>query len=341
MTVSEPALVSVIIPSYNSAKTIALCVESALTQTHPRVEVIVVDDASTDETTAIAGRLDCTLIQLSRNGGPGIARNRGITASTGSILFFLDSDVALAPEAVANAVHILDENPGHGAVWGVYGDRPLVDDGVVERVQVLYGHYRQTRKLGPARTGHFASGAIPRAVIDEVGGFDERLFGPYSNEDHEFSLRIAEHYPVTRTLAVIGYHDDDDQMWSVVRKCFRRAVSLVPLVLKQRDLKPEKEATHRPQEVAAAFLATISLPLLLISPYLAAVPLVFLIWFVSADLPMLRYVRRTAGWRMVLPSVLLSYVYSLAICAGALGGIARYIVDARFRQRYRTPVAVH
>jgi glycosyltransferase involved in cell wall biosynthesis len=341
MTASEAALVSVIVPSYNSAKTIALCVESALTQTYPRIEVIVVDDASTDETPAIVADHDCTLIQLTRNVGPGIARNRGIAAGNGSVLFFLDSDVALAPEAVENAVRILDENPEYGAVWGVYGDRPLVDDGVVEWVQVLYGHYRQTRKLGPALTGHFASGAIPRRVIDELGAFDERLFGPYSNEDHEFSLRIAEHFPVTRTLAVVGYHDDDDKMSSVVRKCFRRAVSLVPLVLKQRELKPEREATHRPQEVGAAFLATISVPLPLLSPYLAVVPLAFLAWFICADLPMLGFVRRTAGWRMVLPTVFLSYVYSLAICAGALSGGVRYVVDARFRQRYRTPVAVH
>ncbi|BCJ58141.1 hypothetical protein Jiend_15630 [Micromonospora endophytica] len=236
---------------------------------------------------------------------------------------------------------IFEENPAYGAVWGVYGDRPLVDDGVVEWVQVLYGHYRATRKLGPARTGHFASGAIPRRVIDEIGAFDERLLGQYANEDHEFSLRIAEHYPVTRTLSVIGYHDDDDQLSSILRKLYRRASSLVPLIFKQRELKPEREATHRPAEVAAAFLATVSLPLALVSPYLAVVPVAFLAWFIGVDLPLLNYVRRTAGWRMVPPSALLSFVYGLAISAGALSGGLRYLLDVRFRQRYRTPAEVH
>jgi glycosyltransferase involved in cell wall biosynthesis len=341
MSSSEPALVSVIVPSHNSAKTIALCVESTLAQTYPRLEVVVVDDASTDETPAIVGRYDCVLVRLPRNVGPGIARNRGIAASSGSILFFLDSDVALAPDAVANAVRILEENPTYGAVWGVYGDRPLVDDGVVEWVQVLYGHYRQTRKLGPARTGHFASGAVPRRVIDEIGAFDERLSGAYSNEDHELSLRIAERYPVTRTLAVVGYHDDDDKISSVIRKCYRRAMSLVPLVVRQRGLEPEREATHRPQEVAAVFLATVSAPLAIASPYLVVAPLAFLAWFVCTDLRLLGYVRRSAGWRLVLPSVLLSYAYSLAVAAGALSGGLRYVVDARFRRRYRTPVTGH
>ncbi|MGC5029364.1 glycosyltransferase family 2 protein [Micromonospora sp. DT229] len=341
MNSGNSPLVSVVIPCHNSAKTIALSVLSALHQTHPSVEVIVVDDASTDNTREIVGKLDCALIALTENVGAGPARNRGIAASRGDILFFLDSDVALAPEAVANAVKIFQENPSYGAVWGVYGDRPLVDDGVVEWVQVLYGHYRATRKLGAARTGHFASGAIPRWVIDEIGAFDERLLGQYANEDHEFSLRIAEHYPVIRTLSVIGYHDDDDQLSSILRKLYRRAGSLVPLVLKQRELKPEREATHRPAEVAAASLATASLPLVLVSPYLAAVPLAFLAWFISVDLPLFNYVRRTAGWRMVPPSVFLSFLYSLAISAGALSGGLRYVLDARFRQRYRTPVEVH
>ncbi|MEV4494138.1 glycosyltransferase [Micromonospora arborensis] len=341
MKPAKTPLVSVVIPCHNSRKTIALSVLSALHQTHPSIEVIVVDDASTDETPEIVGKLGCTLIELADNVGAGPARNRGIAASSGDIIFFLDSDVALAPDAVANAVKIFEENPSYGAVWGVYGDRPLVDDGVVEWVQVLYGHYRATRKLGPARTGHFASGAVPRWVIDDIGAFDERLLGQYANEDHEFSLRIAEHYPVTRTLSVIGYHDDDDQLSSILRKLYRRAGSLVPLVLKQRELKPEREATHRPAEVAAAFLATTSLPLVLFSPYLAVVPVAFLTWFIGVDLPLLSYVRRTAGWRMVPPSALLSFLYSLAISAGALSGGLRYVLDARFRQRYRTPAGVH
>ena len=339
MSTPEPGLVSVIIPCHNSAKTIAFSVRSALSQTYPRVEVIVVDDASTDSTPQIVKSLGCTLVGLATNIGAGPARNRGITASRGEILFFLDSDVALAPDAVGNAVRILRDEPSYGAVWGVYGDRPLVDDGVVEQVQVLYGHYRATRKLGAARTGHFASGAVPRRVVEEIGAFDERLRGQYANEDHEFSLRIAEHYPVVRTLSVVGYHDDDDRMSSVLHKLFKRAGSLVPLILHQRGLKPEKEATHRPAEIASAFLAVVSLPGVLVSPWLAAVPIACVAWFVAAELPVLRYVRRQAGWRLVPATVALSFAYGLAISAGALVGGARYALDARFRRRYRRPAA--
>jgi glycosyltransferase involved in cell wall biosynthesis len=335
MTEPAPALVSVIVPSHNSTKTIGLCLESVLTQTYPNIELIVVDDASTDESPEIVRRYDCTLVRLDTNAGAGIARNHGIRASHGEILFFLDSDVALAPDAVANAVRVLGENPSFGAAWGIYGDRPLVDDGMVERVQVLYGHYRQIQP-SPVHTGHFAVGAVRRFVVDAIGGFDERLFGQWTNEDHEYGLRIAEHFPVTRALGVVGYHDDDDRVSSVLRKRFGRAVSLMPLILTTRDLKPEREALHRPQELIAALLATITAPLVLLDPVLAVLPAAFLAWFISVNLPLLRFVRRSAGWRVALATVLLSFVYGLAVAAGGISGAVRYLVDPRFRRRYRT-----
>ncbi|GAB2948571.1 hypothetical protein GCM10027280_41510 [Micromonospora polyrhachis] len=337
MNESRPALVSVIVPSLNTAKTIGLCIEAVLAQTYPAIEMIVVDDGSTDGTADIARAYGCTVIRLPRNVGTGPARNRGIEASHGSVLFFLDADVALAPDAVENAVRILDENPTYGAVWGVYADRPLVDDGLVKRVQVLHAHYRQIRKLGPARTGHFAGGAIRRRVVDEVGMFDERL-GPI-NEDTEYSLRIAERFPMVRTTEVVGYHDDDDEVSSVIRKCFKRAVRLVPLVLTRRGSRFEKEATYQPQEVAAVFLATATIPLAIFSLYLLAVPLAFLAWFILADLRRLGFVRRNAGWRLVFPCMALNYTYSLTISLAALSGALCYLVDPRFRRRWSGAVA--
>jgi glycosyltransferase involved in cell wall biosynthesis len=334
MTGAGPALVSVIIPSYNTAKTIGLCIESVLGQTYTPIEVIVVDDASTDGTPEIARRYGCTVISQPRNLGPATARNRGIEASGGSILFFLDADVALAPDAIEQTVRIFQENPSYGGVWGIYGPRPLVDDGVVEWVQILRGHYRQLQKLGAATTPHLAGGAVRRRVIEEIGGFDGSLAANY-NEDTEFGLRLAGNFPMVRTPAVVGYHDDDDQISSVLRKYFRRAVSLVPLFMTQRRLRPGRETTHRPQQIVSIFLAVVTSPLPLFSAYLAVIPLAFLAWFVLSDLRLLAFVRRTAGWRLVVPCALLGGVYSLTISVAALCGGLRYLVDPRFRRRYR------
>lgn len=335
MTGSGHALVSVIVPCYNSTKTVALCLESVLAQTYSSIELIVVDDCSSDETAVIAEAYECTLVRLAENSGAGIARNRGIAASRGDVLFFLDSDVALEPNAVANAVRTLEEKPECAAVWGIYGDRPLVDDGVVEQVQILHGHFRQIQPR-PVLTGHFAVGAIRRRVVDELGGFDERLTGQWANEDHEYGLRISEHFSVARALDVVGYHDDDDRMSSVLRKRFGRAVSLVPLIFLQRDLKPEQEALHRPPEIFAITLTTATAPLPLLEPALAVLPAAGLAWFLWANLPLLGYVLRSAGWRMALVTTVLNYLYGLAVSAGGLTGALRYLVDPSFRRRYRT-----
>jgi GT2 family glycosyltransferase len=330
--------VSVIVPCHNSRRTIRLCIEAARAQTHPEIEVIAVDDASTDDTPAILAALDCTVVRLDRNRGAGIARNHGMRAAKGDILFFVDSDVALAPDAVANAVRRFASDPALGAVWGVYGDRPLIDDGVVERVQVLHGHFRQTCSA-VVHTGHFAVGAIRRRVADEIGGFDERLFGQWTNEDHEYGLRIAAHFPVARALDAVGYHDDDDRALSVLRKRFGRAVSLMPLVFRRRDLKPEREALHPPTEILAVGLTLAGLPLLALSPYPAAVSLGALGWFLTGNLPLLRFVRRRAGLRLAVATAFLTFGYAVAVGAGAATGAVRYLVDARFRRRYRSAAA--
>ncbi|MCP2324079.1 glycosyltransferase involved in cell wall biosynthesis [Hamadaea flava] len=330
-----PPLVSVIVPCHNSRKTLALCVEAAQAQTYAEIEVIVVDDASTDDSAAIAESLGAAVVRLPVNGGAGLARNRGMAAARGEVLFFVDSDVALAPDAVEQAMRMFDDHPEYAAVWGVYGDRPLVDDGIVERVQVLTGHYRQS-ELDVVHTGHFAVGALRRVVVDRIGGFDERLVGQWTNEDHEFGLRIAENFPVGRAVRVVGFHDDDDRVTSVVRKRFGRAVSLIPLVLKQRDLKPEREALHRPAELAAIGLTGFGLLLALVSPALGVLAVAAFGAFLWTVRGMLGFVRRSAGWPTAAAAAGLTFLYGFAVGLGGLTGALRYAVDPGFRRRYRT-----
>ena len=96
---SDKPLVSVIIPNYNYAKTLRLTLGSVRAQTYPALEVIVVDDGSTDDSIAVAESFGVTVLRTPSNGGCASARNLGVRHSSGEILFFLDSDVALAPTA--------------------------------------------------------------------------------------------------------------------------------------------------------------------------------------------------------------------------------------------------
>ena len=118
--------VSVVVPAYNSERTLRECLAAIHAQTRPPVEVIVVDDASSDSTRDIAREFAVILLETPVNRGPAAARNRGIRASHGDILFFVDSDCALSADAIEQALRILDENPDVACVHGMYLTEPLL-----------------------------------------------------------------------------------------------------------------------------------------------------------------------------------------------------------------------
>lgn len=99
--------VSILIINYNYGRFLADAIDSALGQTYPHTEVVVVDDGSTDDSRAIiAGYGDRVRVVLKANGGQGSAFNAGFAVSTGDIVFFLDSDDCLMPEAVERVVEV-------------------------------------------------------------------------------------------------------------------------------------------------------------------------------------------------------------------------------------------
>ena len=103
-------LVSIIIPTFNREATIAAAVESALAQSHPAKEVIVVDDGSTDATLASLSSFgDAITVVAQSNAGPSAARNRGVAAARGEVLAFLDSDDTWLPSKVARQAAMLEK----------------------------------------------------------------------------------------------------------------------------------------------------------------------------------------------------------------------------------------
>jgi len=100
---SQP-LVSIVIPVYNGARTLARCLESVSRSIYPFYECIVVDDDSSDETPNIAKSFDTKLIRLQGRNGAAYARNRGAEAAQGEIFLFLDADVTIPPDCLVRVV---------------------------------------------------------------------------------------------------------------------------------------------------------------------------------------------------------------------------------------------
>lgn len=186
---------SVIIPTHNRAKLLLRAIESAK-HAGKDVEVIVVDDASTDETgLACRDQSQITYIRLEENVGLAGARNIGIEKSTGEYLAFLDDDDLRSPGSIDKQIGILADEPNLGLVYGQVhiGDwENCVPTGEVRPVvcptgdifwQLLTGNFI-----------HVPSVLVRRRHFESVGMlFDRDLRG---TEDWDAWLRIAEFHPI-------------------------------------------------------------------------------------------------------------------------------------------------
>lgn len=140
----EPNLVSVIIPTYNRANLLDQAIESALAQTHTAVEVLVVDDGSTDNTREVTRRYDSRVRYIyQKNAGVAAARNTGMMNARGEFIALLDSDDIWLPWKLAAQVAFLRRFPQLGFVWT---DMSAVDEGgtpVASRyLRTYYDAYR-------------------------------------------------------------------------------------------------------------------------------------------------------------------------------------------------------
>lgn len=189
---------SVIIPAYNAERYISQAIESCLNQTYAPHEIIVVDDASTDGTAAIAESFPSPVrvICLPENMGVAVARNRGVHASTGDWLAFLDADDWFLPQKLERQRCCALENTK--AVLIYTAARILAPDGSQRD-----GRFVAPTKLWPLlryRDPIFlTTAAVRRDAFDAVGGFDPLL---RNAQDWDLWLRIAARYSVEMFAAI-------------------------------------------------------------------------------------------------------------------------------------------
>ncbi len=113
--------VSVIIPTYNSAHFVVEAVESVLAQTWQDLEIVVIDDGSTDETAAVMTRFGPPVRYIQqRNGGVAVARNKGIRESSGKYIAFLDADDTWLPEKLEKQIELLEKDQDARACYSAY-----------------------------------------------------------------------------------------------------------------------------------------------------------------------------------------------------------------------------
>jgi glycosyltransferase involved in cell wall biosynthesis len=183
-------LVSVIIPCYNAEIWIAEAIDSCLSQTYPHIEVIVVDDGSTDGSLALAESYSKEIrIETGPNQGGNHARNRGFRKSRGEYIQFLDADDYLLPEKIQRQVGFLEEF-GADVVYGDWRHRFHEPDGSSHLGEVQISG-EQVDVLESLLAGWWVAPVAllwRRRVVVESGGWDEALTAA---QDRDFFTMVA------------------------------------------------------------------------------------------------------------------------------------------------------
>jgi glycosyltransferase involved in cell wall biosynthesis/peptidoglycan/xylan/chitin deacetylase (PgdA/CDA1 family) len=206
---------SVVIPAHNRATLVGRAVRSVLAQTFADLEVIVVDDASTDDTREVVRAFAdprVRLVALQENRGNAAARNAGVRAARGALVTFLDSDDEAAPELLEEVARVLRGTPPEvGFAWT---DRKYVLSGGDRKIERRPGapadgddRGRYLAFLREFRAGTNSGLTVKRECFEVVGGFDERLRAAV---DTDFVLRLVKRYgcrKVEKPLVLFHQHD--------------------------------------------------------------------------------------------------------------------------------------
>ena len=190
---SEP-LVSIIIPCFNAAPWIGATLESALAQTWPHREIIVVDDGSTDGSLQIARSYERGRLRViaQSNAGAAAARNAGLRVAQGEFIQFLDADDLLAPDKISNQlarIRSMDPDTLASSAWARFGRDPSeavftseANHKDLSGVEYLQINFEKRTMMHPA------AWLAPRALLDGAGPWDESLS---LNDDGEYFARAA------------------------------------------------------------------------------------------------------------------------------------------------------
>ncbi len=203
-------LISVIIPSYNHAHYLREAIRSVQSQHYPGVEIIVVDDGSTDNTAAVVRESAGVNYIRQENMGLSGARNTGWRASRGEFVVFLDADDCLLPAALEVGARELCRRPDCAFVSGRY--RYINHDGTL--LNSYHGMIMTTDHYQALLQGNYigmhATVMYRREILATMGGFDVTL---PACEDYDLYLRIARLQPVARhDWQVADYRQHQENM---------------------------------------------------------------------------------------------------------------------------------
>lgn len=258
---------SVVIPVRNSPAQLKVCLEALLKNRLDEIEILVVDDASSDETpdvaAALAGEIDVPLrlLRLERRLGPAAARNAGMRAACNRHVLFLDADIVLPEHAIQSLMETVENNamrPEIAGAMGVYSEQIPWTDYISDykNLHVCFLH-QTTETLSPYL--HTPILCINRDVLEAEGGFDSSL---ETAEDFRMGVKLgSKGYRFIMDRRVQGTHLKRLSVRALLKEDWRRVRDLLSIQLGER----EQKFIYRAHRLSRLLSAALPLPTLALS----------------------------------------------------------------------------
>ncbi len=328
--------ISVVVPTYDAARTLGETLTSIFASEYDNFEVIVVDDGSRDDSASIAGQFPCMVVRLQQNIGAARAKNAGAEKATGDIVFFTDSDCLIRPDAL----RLIAANLADKAVTGVVGllDARLRYSNFASQYKNLWMHFTYLRLPRQVGTFYTSAASARRSAFVEMGGFDPRYSGASITEDMDLGQRFlnAGHVLVSEKRLLVE-HLKHYSLRELLTTDVWRASALTKILLRR------KLASSGPKQkyyasvpwyfalgVPLSWLAVLCAVAALAWPPALAAALLCFLGILLLNLPFLGFLRRQRGWVFFAQSALFLLPDMFVSGIGILHGLLSFAQGKRY-----------
>ncbi len=318
---------SIIIPTFNAAKTIADTLKSVFNSVYRNFEVIIIDDCSTDNTIKICKDFSTKIIELKENRGPAFARNEGVRNSKSEILIFLDSDVVFPQNLFNDMLSYMRNQPNIAGVGTISSPVPL-NQNFYSKYFALKEYQILVELLHGKRCACVSfictrCGCLRRSVFEEMGGFNESYKKP-SIEDFEFSTRMGDKYKILYDKELLNNHYFPDTFLKICRRYYRNSREMVQL----QSFNKIKQTVLFKKDAYTLLLIDFSIILFVMGIFIKLFFLMGLITFLitaAVKKNLLEFFYKTEGLYFMIKGWFFYCIFSLFITAGSFSGFLKSI----------------
>lgn len=311
--------ISVIMWARNAGSFLRESLKALRAEYSGQMEIIVVDDASADDTADVAGSMGARVFSLQRYSGPSVARNMAASKAKGEYLLFLDAHASIKAGTISRVMEYLDQTPDAAAVFGSY-DALSGPGGTITQYRNLSRLHEHLNASQEARTFWAGCGAIRREIFLDLGGFDGITY-PRCQEDRELGYRLRQ--------SGHSIHRDKElfcvplERWSLYGHMRSELLCRV-IPWTRLDLESEEPTfdlllkRRRKLSIVLALLFLVFLPLAFIGPGFLFVAVTALFLFISLEGRLFYFFLRRRGPWFTLKSIPLRVLECLCSGAGCL-----------------------